>query len=102
MRGVRYSSQAAHYPSLCKNAVIHHVATILATSENVLFSGHNHLLIAGTDDPTLIITIIKVSGNPYLWLAGGYDLEIGYFQKWLAWWLPGEFAQYSYGIARNV
>ena len=27
------------------------------------------------------------------WLAvvntGGYDLEIGHFQKWLAWWLPG-------------
>ena len=25
----------------------------------------------------------------YRWLADGYDLEIGHFQKWLAWWLPG-------------
>ena len=21
------------------------------------------------------------------WLAGGYDLEIGHFWKWLAWWI---------------
>ena len=23
------------------------------------------------------------------WLAGGYDLEIGHFQRWIAWWLAG-------------
>ena len=57
--------------------------------------GHNHLLTTGTDDPTLIITwaparvIIKVSGHRHWWLAGGYDLEKGHFQKWLAWWLLG-------------
>ena len=34
-------------------------------------------------------TITKVSGHQYQWLAGGYDLEIGHFLKWLAWWLPG-------------
>ena len=39
---------------------------MLATSKNVLFPGHNHLLI-------------KVSGHQYHWLAGGYDLEIGTF-----------------------
>ena len=33
--------------------------------------------------------IIKVSGHQYRWLAGGYDLELGYFQKWLARWLIG-------------
>ena len=27
--------------------------------------------------------------HQYRWLAGGYDLEIGQFYKWLAWWLPG-------------
>ena len=26
---------------------------MLATSKNVLFQGHNHLLTTGTDDPTL-------------------------------------------------
>ena len=34
---------------------IHHVTTMLATSENVLFLGHNHLLTTGADDPTLIM-----------------------------------------------
>ena len=33
--------------------------------------------------------VIKVSGHQHRWLAGGYDLEIGHFQKWLAWWLSG-------------
>ena len=32
---------------------IHQVITILATSKNVLFPGHNHLLTTGTDDPAL-------------------------------------------------
>ena len=58
---------------------------MLATSKNALFPGHNHLLTMGTDHPSLFITltdaqaIIKVSGQRYQWLAGGYDLEIGYF-----------------------
>ena len=54
---------------------------MLATSENVLFPGHNYLLTIGTDDPSLAgaRVIIKVSGHQYQWLAGGYDLEIGHF-----------------------
>ena len=54
---------------------------MLATSKNVLFPGHNHLLTTSTDDPSLIGTraIIKMSGHQCLWLAGGYDLEIGHF-----------------------
>ena len=54
---------------------------MLATSKNVLFPGHNHLLATGTDDPSLAgaLVIIKVSGHQYRWLAGGYDLEIGRF-----------------------
>ena len=39
--------------SLCKKNTIHQVTTILATSENVLFSGLNHLLTTSVDDPTL-------------------------------------------------
>ena len=72
-------------PPLRKKAIIHHVTTMLATSKNVLYPGHNHLLTIGTDDPTLIIAwaparvIIKVKGHQYRWLAGGYDLEIGHF-----------------------
>ena len=34
----------------CKKATIHQVTTMLATSETVLFPGHNHLLTTGTDD----------------------------------------------------
>ena len=41
--------------------------SMLDTSKNVLFAGHNHLL------PTLSGTrvIIKVKGHQYRWLAGG-------------------------------
>ena len=40
-----------------QKATIHQVTTMLATSQNVLFPGHNHLLTTGrpTDDLTLII-----------------------------------------------
>ena len=33
-------------------ATIHQVTIMLATSKNVLFPGHNHLLTTGTDDQT--------------------------------------------------
>ena len=38
-----------------KKATIDQVTTMLAwaTSKNVLFPGHNHLLTTGTDDPSL-------------------------------------------------
>ena len=54
---------------------------MLATSKNVLFPGHNHLLTTGADDSSFASAqvIIKVSGYQYWWLAGGYDLEIGHF-----------------------
>ena len=35
--------------SLRKKATIHRVTIMLATSKNVLFPGHNHLLTTGTD-----------------------------------------------------
>ena len=38
--------------SLHKQATIHQVTTMVATSTNVLFPGPNHLLTTGTDDPT--------------------------------------------------
>ena len=78
-----------------KNPTMHQVTTMLATSKNVLFPGHNQLLTTGADDPSLAgaRAIIKVSGHQHRWLAvaGGYDLEIhvGHFYRWLAWWLPG-------------
>ena len=54
---------------------------MLAASKSVVFPSHNHLLTTGTDEPSLAgpRTIIKVSGHQYQWLAGGYDLEVGYF-----------------------
>ena len=39
-----------------QKATVHQVTTILATSKNVLFPGHTHLLTTSTDDPTVIIT----------------------------------------------
>ena len=69
-----------HYAQL-KKATMNQVTTMLATSKKVLFPDHNHLLTTSTDDPSLTgaRTIIKVSGHHYRWLAGGYDLELGYF-----------------------
>ena len=32
---------------------------------------------------------VYLKNHHYQWLSGGYDLEIGHFQKWLAYWLPG-------------
>ena len=66
---------------------------MLATSQNVLFPCHNHLLTTGTDDLSLAGTwaIIKVSGHQYRWLAGCYDLEIGQFLEVasmvVTWWI---------------
>ena len=66
---------------LGKNATIHLVTTMLVTSKNVLFPGHNHLLTTVADDSSFAgaWVIIKVSGHQYRWLALGYDLEIGHF-----------------------
>ena len=38
-----------------KKSTICQVTTMLATSKNVLFPGHNHLLTTGTHDATLLI-----------------------------------------------
>ena len=56
---------------------------MLATSKNFLFPGHNYLLTTTSDDTSLagIRMIVKVSGHQYWWLAGGYDMEIGYFRS---------------------
>ena len=42
-----------HGNSLRKKATIIQVTTMLATSKNVLFPGHIHLLTTSTDDPSL-------------------------------------------------
>ena len=79
-----------HTITLRVKATIHQVTTMLVTYRNVLFPGHNHLLTTGTDDPSLAgaWVIISISSHQHQWLAGGYDLEIGHFWKWLAWWFP--------------
>ena len=66
---------------LRKKATIHQVTTMIATSKNVLFPGHNLLLTTGTDNPTLWHSPERqlVMGHQQRWLAGGYDLEIGHF-----------------------
>ena len=39
--------------SLWAKDTIHVLTTMLATSKDILFQGHNHLLTTGADDPTL-------------------------------------------------
>ena len=67
--------------SLGKKGIIHQVTTMLATSKNVLFPGHNHLLTTSADDLTLWLSPKqqRVKGHQHWWLAGGYDLEIEHF-----------------------
>ena len=50
-----------------QKAAIHQLTTMLSTSENTLFSGHNHLLTSGVDDLSLAGTrvIIKVKGHQH-------------------------------------
>ena len=72
--------------TLCKQATIHQVTTMLATSKNVLFPGHSHLITTGIYDPTFSLStgtlvINKMLGYQYWWSAGGYDLEKGRFYK---------------------
>ena len=47
-----FETYLKHKDSTAQKATIHQV-TMLATSENVLFPGYNHLLTTGSDDPTL-------------------------------------------------
>ena len=63
------------------SSTIHQLTTMLATSKNVLYPGHNHLLTTSTDDLSLASAraIIKVSSHQHQQLAGGYDLDIGHF-----------------------
>ena len=48
-----------------KKATIHQVTTMLATSKDVLFPGHNHLLTTITDDARVII---KMKRHHYILL----------------------------------
>ena len=72
---------ASRKKTLGKKATVHQLTTMLSTSKNVLFQGHNHLLTTDADDPSLAGSqaMIKVLGHQHRWLTGGYDLEIEYF-----------------------
>ena len=53
LQGCASSLKLSQYPVYvynAKEATIHQVSTMLATSKNVLFPGHDHLLTTGTDD----------------------------------------------------
>ena len=54
-----------------KKATIRQQTTMLSTSKNVLFPGHNHLLTTIADDPSLIITKAH----------GGYLVDRGFFAQ---------------------
>ena len=79
-----YHCVKSHYPTSNiqhPTSTIQHLTTMLSTSKNALFPGHNHLLITSADDLTQgAWAIIKVLGHQHRWLAGGSDLEIGHFR----------------------
>ena len=57
-QGHNINSKVSNHPHMpmehtAQKATVQEVTTMLATSENVLFTGHNHLLTTGADDPTL-------------------------------------------------
>ena len=43
----------SQYSNTVQKNTIHCLTTMLATSKNVLFPGHNNVLTASADDPTL-------------------------------------------------
>ena len=63
---------------------------MLATSKNVFFPGHNHLLTTSADDPLLAGTqaIIKGSSALLLWsLWPGNRLFLEVASKVVSWWI---------------
>ena len=83
----------ANSVSLCltlgEKATIHQVTTMLATSKNVLYPGHNHLLTTSTYDPSLADTraIIKVLDHQcwWLWPLNRTFLEVD--SMVVTWWI---------------
>ena len=47
------SNEQAAILTLRQKVTINQVTTMLVTSKNVLFPGHNHLVTTGTNDPSL-------------------------------------------------
>ena len=65
--------------TLRKQATIHQLTTMLATSQNVLFPGHSHLLTTGPNDPGQYFNYHpstsecnKGKGHQDRWLADNY------------------------------
>ena len=80
--------------ALHKKTTIHQVATMLATSKKLVEMSCFQVIT--TCLPPVLMTQHwlspehqRVKGHQHQWIAGGYDLEIWHFYKWLAWWLPG-------------
>ena len=90
---LRCECEQARTGSLCQKASIHQVTTMLATSKNVLFPGHNHLLTTSTDDPALWL-------SPEHQWAKCYDLELGHFLEMasmvVTWWILFFFSQWFF------
>ena len=63
--------------SLGKKDTIQQVTSMLATSENVLFPDHNHLLTTSADDPALYYH----HSTSEKW-SGGYLVDSGFFAQW--------------------
>ena len=83
-------------PSHC--TTIHQLTTMLSTAKNVLFSGHNHLLATGADDPhfnypkCLVISIgrlqVVMTWKKVIFRGcehGGYLVDSGFLRSVLLW-----------------
>ena len=88
--------------TLGTKAIIHQVTTMLATSKNVLFPGHNHLLTSGAVDVTLWLSpehqrvgsLVPVVSR-WVWPGNRTFLEVAIASMVVTWWIVVFFAQWS-------
>ena len=84
--------------ALRKKTTIHQVTTMLATSKNVLFPGHNHLLTTVTDDPTLWLLperqFKSFGSSAIYWVYGWTSVKFCFLGAWF------EFEQMSQGVRK--
>ena len=64
-----------------KNATIHQVPTMLATSKHILFPGQAHLLTTGPDDP---------------FFGSGYLMDSGFFYAVVIFWAEAAAMPFVY------
>ena len=66
----------------------HEVVQRICFKSNLLLN-YIHVYFIRIISHDIVRVMIKVKGHQHWPLANRYDLEIGHFYKWIAWWLAG-------------